>query len=131
MTTQTFSTQLIEVLDYLCQKFGVAIDWTSANVLPILTDLAGHYLRWEITTSAFWIIISMLVLATGIFCLKHANSWEDKGVIEDSLYVILPVLIVFMVFLPVLICQVFDIIKCTQFPELQIIEYLSKLMKNM
>lgn len=28
------SKQIIEVLDNLCEKFGVVIDWNAKNVLP-------------------------------------------------------------------------------------------------
>ena len=35
-----FSEQIIEVLNALCEKFGIAIDWTAENVMPYLTDLA-------------------------------------------------------------------------------------------
>lgn len=30
------SVEVIKVLDALVEKFGIAIDWTSANVLPYL-----------------------------------------------------------------------------------------------
>ena len=30
------SNQIIEVLEYLCQKFGIVIDWTSESILPYL-----------------------------------------------------------------------------------------------
>ena len=30
------SQQIIEVLDYLFEKFGIAIDWTSENIMPYI-----------------------------------------------------------------------------------------------
>lgn len=33
----TVSDQIINVLDALCEKFGLVIDWTSENVVPYLT----------------------------------------------------------------------------------------------
>lgn len=30
------SDQIIQVLDAICDKFGLAVDWTSTNVLPYL-----------------------------------------------------------------------------------------------
>ena len=29
------SQQVIKVLDAVCDKFGIAIDWTSNNVIPL------------------------------------------------------------------------------------------------
>ena len=33
------SEEIIKVLDALAEKFGVAVDWTSANVIPYLEQL--------------------------------------------------------------------------------------------
>ena len=44
----SFSSQFIEVLDALCEKFGIAIDWTSKNVMPYVTDLDARIITYEI-----------------------------------------------------------------------------------
>ena len=49
----TVSSEIIEVLDYLGEKFGIAIDWTSNNVLPYLQTLADKFIKWEITEENF------------------------------------------------------------------------------
>ena len=54
----SFSSQFIEVLDALCEKFGIAIDWTSQNVVPYVTELATRIIAYEIWTSAAWITIA-------------------------------------------------------------------------
>lgn len=33
--------EIIKVLDALAEKFGLAIDWTSNNVIPYLETLCG------------------------------------------------------------------------------------------
>ena len=52
----TPSAQIIEILDYLGQKLGMTIDWTSANVMPYVQDLFARFISWEIATSTVWII---------------------------------------------------------------------------
>lgn len=42
------SEEVIKILDALAEKFGLAIDWTSANVLPYLQQLCGKYVTYEI-----------------------------------------------------------------------------------
>lgn len=37
------SEEVIKILDALAEKFGLAIDWTSANVLPYLQQLCDKY----------------------------------------------------------------------------------------
>lgn len=38
------SNQIIEVLDYLCSKIGITIDWTESNVLPYVQTLLEKYI---------------------------------------------------------------------------------------
>ena len=57
----SFSSQFIEVLDALCAKFGIVIDWTSQNVVPYLTGLAARIITYEIWTSAAWIVIAAIL----------------------------------------------------------------------
>lgn len=57
----SFSSQFIEVLDALCDKIGIAIDWTSQNVVPYVTDLATRIITYEISTSVAWIVIAVIV----------------------------------------------------------------------
>ena len=41
------SNQIIEVLNEICNKFGLTIDWTSKNVYPYLQELMGKlYFIW-------------------------------------------------------------------------------------
>lgn len=51
----TVSDQIIQVLDNLCEKFGLAIDWTSENVIPYLTTLCTKLVSYEIWTSVAWL----------------------------------------------------------------------------
>ena len=53
------SEEIIKVLDYLGEKFGVAIDWTQENVLPYLQDLLSRFAAYRIAISVFWIIAAI------------------------------------------------------------------------
>ena len=37
--------EIIKVLDHLDNQFGLAIDWTSDNVLPYLSELSNKYIK--------------------------------------------------------------------------------------
>ena len=45
------SDEIIKVLEYLCTKIGLTIDWTSSNVLPYVEQLCGKFVKWEIGTN--------------------------------------------------------------------------------
>ena len=36
MTDITFSSQIIEILNNLAERFGIFIDWTDQNIIPYL-----------------------------------------------------------------------------------------------
>jgi hypothetical protein len=128
------SEQIINVLDNLCQKFGMAVNWSNDNVVPYLTELCSRICAYEIVTSIFWIIISILLLVGNIVYFKH--SW--KGPIDwDEYYttlkqinaivsIILLVATIIISFI-VITTQSLDIIKAICIPELTIIEKIQNL----
>lgn len=128
----TFSSEIINVLDYLCGKFGIAIDWTSDNVMPYLEDLCSRYINYEVYTSIAWCtLFGVIVFVTGLIWLigsivdKHSKSYtSDVTEVSSVLF------FVFLVFgTLVWTSQAFDIIECYTIPEKTILEYLSQLMK--
>ena len=126
----TVSNQIIEVMDAICAKFGIAIDWTSDNIIPYVTTLIGKLVAFEIWTSVAWMVFMLIPVIAWVIFLK--KTWADKH--DDSDYAI-PVEmcsvfgsgIVLMVF----ITQTMDIIKCVTFPELFVYEYILNFIENM
>ena len=123
----SFSSQFIEVLDALCEKFGIAIDWTSQNVVPYLTDLAARIITYEIWTSAAWIVIVAIVFLiawkmTKNMCKADASDddWVLGLVIRIGAGILCFVVIVF---------QVFDIIEALALPEKTLYDFITRLMR--
>ena len=121
----TVSAQIIEVLNDLCMKFGLAIDWSQENVLPCLEELAGKYITWEIATSEMWIVIGALLAVGGLIVFATDLKWEWAGgfMAIVGLFAIIGG--------AGLVCgQVYDILTCKHFPEKQLWEYVSSLMRQ-
>lgn len=116
------SKQIIEVLEYLGEKLGVTIDWSSQNVVPYVQNLANKYIHWEIATSTAWIVTTVICLIITLILLKILD-WE-KG---SKVFVFV---IVFAIGVCIVGIQTKDILKCKYFPELQIYEYISSMMDN-
>ena len=55
------SDAIIKVLNELCDKFGIAIDWTSDNVVPYLQDLMVRYSKYVCYTSIMWLVIGLIL----------------------------------------------------------------------
>lgn len=129
--------EIIKVLDALCEKFGVAVDWTSANALPYIQELCGKYINYEIWTSVAWIVLwSVLFVALLIIAIKtcvKANKegwWCDDfttGLAIGSVACAITAGIIWAICVPM---EVHDIITCLTFPEKMILEYIQSLLAN-
>ena len=74
----TFSEQFRDVLNALCEKVGIVIDWTQENIIPYLTDLLERYVKYNIITESLWIILGIVFaiscIPIGISILKQYNT---------------------------------------------------------
>lgn len=86
------SQEIINVLNYLGEQFGIVIDWTSENVWPQVMDILGRYRLFEIINNCLLIIaeIGAIVFALIVFIkcakaymnlkkTKESNFWWCKG----------------------------------------------------
>ena len=134
------SEEIIKVLDALAEKFGLAVDWTSANVIPYLEQLCGKYVNYEIATSVVWIMLGLLFFIVGIICYKIVYKHKDWGVIyyetiSDDYFgrglIYFGVISIFVIASLMVITQIFDIVTCFTFPEKIIIEELKSIYTSM
>lgn len=125
----TMSDQIIQVLDALCEKFGIVIDWTSANVIPYLTTLMGKLVQWEIWSSVAWIVFAVIgtVVCVVLFILsiKRFDEWDVFTAI------LIPVAVIGgLIAISGLVMEIMDIIKCCTFPEMFVFEYVQNLING-
>lgn len=126
------SDQIIQVLDYLGQKIGVTIDWTSANVMPYLQELFRRFVTWEISTSVACIIIAILAIIIAIIVLTNLNWFEEFFEDADcAVFMFIVALAIIGTAIAAIIYQAFDIIECLTIPEKTLYEYISiKILKT-
>ena len=124
----TISSEIIEVLDYIGEKFGIAIDWTSNNVLPYLQILVDKFIQWEISTSILWIAIAVFVIVMIISLMNLKGIREfNKKICDGMLWI--PAGILILGFFIVICVQIFDIVECNVFPEKVLYDFI-KIMLN-
>ena len=136
MAEITVSEQIIEVLDYLGEKFGIVVDWNANNMIPIVQDLCDKYINWELATSIATLILLLIGAIAAIKLLqrgvKVAKGKDEFFQDEENAMWMFPI-----GFFALVICsgfaihEVFDVIKCVTFPELKIYEYITELIKNL
>ena len=125
------SEEIIKVLDALAEKFGIAVDWTSANVIPYLEQLCGKYVNYEIATSVVWLILGVISLFVGKWGIKKTkycyNKYKEE-IYSDwdvcSIFAGIGTGVVLLIGVIIIICQVFDIVTCFTFPEKIILDEL-------
>ena len=123
------SSEVIEILDYLGDKLGIAIDWTNENIIPYLQTLINKFIKWEISTSIVWIVIAVFLI---IFCLILMNL---KGIREINMEVCdgmlwIPAGIFIFGFFVVICAQAFDIVECNVFPEKVLYDYITGMLSQ-
>lgn len=132
----TVSEQIIQVIDVLCAKVGIAIDWTSENALPYVGVLCEKLVKYEIGTSIAQMIIFIILSICSIVAAKKLSPMFKSGIEEQGFYdcgwtvgawFAVAALIIFNI---VTICvvgqQIMDIIKCVTFPEMYVFEYVRR-----
>lgn len=126
-----FSEEIIKILDDLANRLGVAIDWSSKNVVPYLEDLCGRYMSYEIAVSIVWIVLAVIAGVIGFIVLrKHPKLGVDPfdgdpfiRVLMYILFIVIPVVLI--------VVNVLHIIPCVILPEKIILEELMSLHSNM
>ena len=134
MENIAFSSQFIEIFDHLCQKFGIAIDWTAQNVVPYITALCGRFIKYIIVKDI--ILIIAFIGAFYLFwhftkpCCSKENKWDPDFQYCKSMntsYVLgwigRGVGAAFTIGMSV--TSLLTIVQCIYLPELMIMDYLS------
>lgn len=135
----TVSEQIIQVIDALCEKFGIVVDWTSKNVIPYVETLCKKLIIYEISTSIAWMVIMTLISIGSIIATKRFYPTFKNGLEKEknsyecgwgigSVFAIIGIVFINFVTICVLGTQIMDIIKCATFPEMYIFEYIRALI---
>lgn len=133
-----FSEQFVSVLDALCEKFGVVVDWSQQNIIPYISQLMNKCITYEVVTSIIWCIIFLVlfIISYGYSIRFHKKAMDKQyGGIYDfdepiawialcSWIVLAAVTIIGMI---VITCQVFDIAECIILPEKFLLNFISRL----
>lgn len=125
------SEEIIKVLDNLAQKFGIAIDWTSQNIMPYLQDLMSRYIQYKNSISTIWIVIATILIITSIICIIKLIKWTKKDkYYDDEAFgagMFLSILIL-VIALAILGRNIMDIMQNTYIPEMVILNELKTLI---
>lgn len=82
------SQEIINVLNYLGEQLGIAIDWTSENVWPQVMDILGRYRLFELVSTGFWLIMDVVMVFGAFLILKRMakDYMKIKADQEDNFW---------------------------------------------
>lgn len=142
------SQQIIEVLEYLFEKFGIAIDWTAENILPYVQELGGKVVTYKIVSHAIGVFILTLLFIVGVVfvekiiksfitCKQNGQDnplWDyySSGCDPTNLCFISIIVSTFVIMVGVigLCCTIPELLEWIIIPEIQLVEYVSDLMNS-
>ncbi|NFH00763.1 hypothetical protein FC831_10630 [Clostridium botulinum] len=130
-----FSEQVIQIIDKLCEKFGIVLDWSSANAIPYIQELSNRLIKYEVFTSLIWVILAILMIsASYLFLIKSTKRYKNNNkydTFSEELFIFSLILFVFCsIFgIAIILNQSFDIVQALTIPEKTIIDYLSPYIK--
>ena len=129
----TVSNQILEVLNGVCAKFGVVLDWTAANMLPVLENLVSKFIRWEMATSTIWLLLAVAAAAAS-WCIRERILKTIGKECEDydfAFFMSAVVAVIISIIAIIVVCvQIFDVVEAALFPEKTVVEYIQALIRN-
>ena len=121
------SNEIIKVLDDLSKRFGIAIDWSSANIMPYLQDLMARIVKYETYTSIAWLILGAIILLIGLYFIRKAIKFLKSEEPDSEIFFIVSMIIAMFSLMTgpsIIFTQVDDIIEINTIPEKYIIEQI-------
>ena len=133
------SDEIIKVLDAICEKLGIAVDWTSENIMPYLEIIAEKVVRLELVEAVMGVIYAFIFLGIAVglyffakFCFKkykEINGWNDWYIAGSCSYV--GMVIFAVVFLLVFMTNIECIVECIVFPETVVFDFVTGYIESM
>ena len=137
------SEQIIKVLETVCDRFGIVIDWTNNNVIPYIQQLENKIIIYDIFNSITWLVIGCIMpLIVAIFIKKFLNRkkleakefrndyyFSDGSLDNEAFYCYLIIGILLVIAIVIGTISLQSIIQDILFPEKTIIEFITQYIK--
>ena len=136
------SEEIIKVLDYIGEKVGIAIDWTSEAVVPQITEIISRYTKFNIASHIAGIALCLaLFIVAIVFIVKIIKAydninktnednfwfynWMGSTEISDITICMIAIVCIVIIISAVFVCiNIHELLKWIFIPELNIIKEL-------
>lgn len=122
------SEEVIKVLEYLGEKFGIVVDWTSENVMPYAEDLIHRMSTYNIVLNSIWsaigVVLLVITVAILIWCFKQKRKDEYWGFLDEGGAATITMLITGTIGITLVGCFLPALIESIFIPEIAIMKIL-------
>jgi len=131
------SNEIITVINHLCDKLGIAVDWTVDNAMPMIQQLIEKYARYLLVNNIAWLCVWVVLFAicttVAVVISRGALNGADWVDELDDLLIMLwglctVLALLFLVFAIVCMSQ---LIKAATIPEIYAAQELLSMLSNM
>lgn len=131
------SNEIITVIDHLCDKLGIAVDWTADNAMPMIQQLIEKYARYLLVNNiawlCVWVVLFGICTAVVVGITRRALNGADWVDELDYLLIMLWGLcaVLALLFLVFAIVSMNQLIKAATIPEIYAAQKLMEMLSNM
>jgi hypothetical protein len=129
------TNKVVEVIEVLCEKFGIIVDWTSENIIPYAQNLMDKVVSYQLGLSILLLCLIPL-LTLGLFFAamvlhKKADDVDydmDYGITWASIILWALFIVGCIASLIIIIVETINIITCVTFPEKVFFDYIASMI---
>lgn len=129
------SSEFAKALDAVCDKFGIAVDWGSKNVIPYVQELSTRVVHFKMASAIFFVVLGVLMLISTILWVKwikyYDNKYKEDRYSDWDLAAGLSVgacIIWIVVAVYIVLTSAYDIVTYNVFPEKALIDFINAYM---
>ena len=129
------NNEFVKALDAVCDKFGIAVDWSSKNIIPYVQELSARVVHFKMASAIFFAVVGILMVVSIILWVKlikycdkryKEEKWSDwdtaKGLSIGAC------IICVVIGMYVVLYSVYDIVTYSVFPEKALVDFISTYM---
>lgn len=136
--TPSVSDQIISVIDQLCEKFGIAVDWSSETIIPYLEDLVYRFAMYRmistlLTYFILFVVFGLIIFFTYKYIKKKESDFHPEYETLDfvtQLTFIVSLICLAITSIVFIIGGIPDIVSANVFPERLMINYIMNLIER-
>lgn len=129
------SNEIIKVIDALCDKLGVAVDWSAENVLPQVQYLIERYANYLMVCHVFGVLLGVILLIIFSLCawilFNKSKNNNDPFEIVSGWIAAFSATISLIFGIGCSIDNTLGLIKILTIPEIYTIQKLLEMIQNM